>query len=156
MEPEQVAGLVEAMAELQLAAFLAGRGSVKSMKHGTRTAAPAPSMDDFRRMASAAIEAKDSPEGAPYGEGLIGRIDTLEAHNALLRRMTAYAQGEQIRLMAWRTKALEKAAHLSNKWGQEASANGSEYNRGRDDGAAAILSVLERLDDDIREQSNGA
>lgn len=38
-------------------------------------------------------------EGAPYGEGLIGRIDTLEVKNAELRRALAYAQGEQLRLM---------------------------------------------------------
>lgn len=38
-------------------------------------------------------------EGAPYGEWLIGRIDTLEVKNAELRRALAYAQGEQLRLM---------------------------------------------------------
>lgn len=42
-------GLVEAVAELQLAAFLAGRGS-------TRADGPAPSIDDFRRMAATAIQ----------------------------------------------------------------------------------------------------
>lgn len=47
--------LIEQVAELQLAAFLAGRGSVTGMKHGTRVAKPAPSMDDFRRMAQSAI-----------------------------------------------------------------------------------------------------
>jgi hypothetical protein len=50
-----IAGLSEVVAELQLAAFLAGRGSVTSMKHGTRSAKPAPSMDDFRAMADRAI-----------------------------------------------------------------------------------------------------
>lgn len=50
-----IAGLSEAVAELQLAAFLAGRGSVTSMKHGTRSAKPAPSMDDFRAMADRAV-----------------------------------------------------------------------------------------------------
>lgn len=56
--------LGEVIAELQLAAFLAGRGSVTSMKHGTRTAKPAPTMDDFRRMAlaTAALSAM-SPAG---------------------------------------------------------------------------------------------
>jgi DnaJ-class molecular chaperone len=49
--------VVEAMAELQLAAFLAGRGSVTSMQHGTRTAKPAPTMDEFRSMAAAALSA---------------------------------------------------------------------------------------------------
>jgi hypothetical protein len=48
---------VEAVAELQLAAFLAGRGSVVSMEHGTRTAKPAPTMDEFRRMARTALDA---------------------------------------------------------------------------------------------------
>lgn len=38
-------------------------------------------------------------EVAPYGEGLIGRIDTLEVKNAELRRALAYAQGEQLCLM---------------------------------------------------------
>ena len=47
--------LIEQVAELQLAAFLAGRGSVTGMKNGTRVAKPAPSMDDFRRMAQSAI-----------------------------------------------------------------------------------------------------
>lgn len=49
--------LIEQVAELQLAAFLAGRGSVTGMKNGTRVAKPAPSMDDFRRMAQSAIAA---------------------------------------------------------------------------------------------------
>jgi hypothetical protein len=48
---------IERVAELQLGAFLAGRGSVTSMRHGTRTAKPAPTMDDFRNMAKAAIAA---------------------------------------------------------------------------------------------------
>ena len=47
--------LIEQVAELQLAAFLAGRGSVTGMKNGTRVAKPAPSMGDFRRMAQSAI-----------------------------------------------------------------------------------------------------
>lgn len=50
---------VERMAELQLAAFLAGRGSVTSMKHGTRAAKPGPTMDDYRRMALAALKGAD-------------------------------------------------------------------------------------------------
>ena len=49
-------GVVERVAELQLAAFLAGRGSVKSMQYGARSAAHAPSMDDFRSMAIAAMQ----------------------------------------------------------------------------------------------------
>lgn len=48
--------MVERVAELQLASFLAGRGSVKSMQYGTRSAAHAPSMDDFRSMAIAAMQ----------------------------------------------------------------------------------------------------
>ena len=51
---------VERVAELQLAAFLAGRGSVTGMKHGTRTAKPAPSMDQFRQMAITALREKSS------------------------------------------------------------------------------------------------
>lgn len=47
VEAEPVA-IIEAVAELQLAAFLAGRGS-------TRVKGPAPSMDEFRRMATSAI-----------------------------------------------------------------------------------------------------
>lgn len=61
----QLAGedVVERVAELQLAAFLAGRGSVKSMKDGVRSAAPAPSMDDFRRMAITALqESRDADQ----------------------------------------------------------------------------------------------
>jgi len=50
--PDDAAGR---MAELQLAAFLAGRGSVTSMKNGTRAAKPGPTMDDYRRMAQAAL-----------------------------------------------------------------------------------------------------
>jgi len=49
-------GVVERVAELQLASFLAGRGSVKSMQYGARSAAHAPSMDDFRSMAIAAMQ----------------------------------------------------------------------------------------------------
>ena len=49
---------VERVAELQLAAFLAGRGSVTGMKHGTRTAKPAPSMDQLRQMAITALRTK--------------------------------------------------------------------------------------------------
>ena len=52
-------GAVERVAELQLAAFLAGRGSVTSTKNGTRTAKPAPTMDQFRQMGLAAL--KDKP-----------------------------------------------------------------------------------------------
>ena len=52
--PDDAAGR---MAELQLAAFLAGRGSVTSMKNGTRAAKPGPTMDDYRRMAQAALTA---------------------------------------------------------------------------------------------------
>lgn len=48
--------VVERVAELQLAAFLAGRGSVTSMKHGTRSAKPAPTMEQFRQMAIAAMK----------------------------------------------------------------------------------------------------
>ena len=48
--------LIEQVAELQLAAFLAGRGSVSSVMNGNRVAKPAPSMDDFRRMAIAAMQ----------------------------------------------------------------------------------------------------
>jgi hypothetical protein len=47
---------VEALAELQLAAFLAGRGSVVTKVEGrTVSAKPAPTMDDFRSMAIAAL-----------------------------------------------------------------------------------------------------
>ena len=50
-------GLVEALAELQLSAFLAGRGSVTGVKNGTRVAKPGPTMDDFRRMVTSALAA---------------------------------------------------------------------------------------------------
>lgn len=46
-------------------------------------------------------------EGAPYGEGLIGRITELEHDNALLRRALSYAQGQQLSLMGERAKLLE-------------------------------------------------
>ena len=50
---------VEALAELQLAAFLAGRGSVVTKVEGrTVSAKPAPTVDDFRRMALAALGRK--------------------------------------------------------------------------------------------------
>jgi hypothetical protein len=62
---------VERVAELQLAAFLAGRGSVTSMKHGTRTAKPAPSMDEFRNTARAALAATPT-----LNEGVEGVLRT--------------------------------------------------------------------------------
>lgn len=44
--------------------------------------------------------AQENPvEGAPYGEGLLGRIVELERDNELLRRALSHAQGEQLRLM---------------------------------------------------------
>lgn len=50
---------VEAVAELQLAAFLAGRGSIVRKADGSKTIAKqAPTMDDFRRMASQALAAQ--------------------------------------------------------------------------------------------------
>jgi|GEM_PF-6429215 len=62
--------MVDAVAELQLAAFLAGRGSVTSMKHGTRTAKPCPTMDDFKGMAQAALTAaRAQVEGRTSGCG---------------------------------------------------------------------------------------
>jgi hypothetical protein len=52
-------GAVEALAELQLAAFLAGRGSVVTKGDGrTVSAKPAPTVDDFRRMALSALGVK--------------------------------------------------------------------------------------------------
>lgn len=57
------ADLVEAVAELQLAAFLAGRGSVTSMKHGTRVVRPGPTMDDYRRMAATALKSREARHG---------------------------------------------------------------------------------------------
>ena len=50
------AATVEAVAELQLAAFLAGRGSVMQKGSAIKTVLkPAPSMDDFREMARASL-----------------------------------------------------------------------------------------------------
>lgn len=57
--------LVEAIAELQLAAFLAGRGSIRT-KDGGRTVVslPGPTMDDYRRMAEQALSrAKATGDG---------------------------------------------------------------------------------------------
>lgn len=48
--------LVDAVAELQLAAFLAGRGSIRTKDNGrTVQSLPGPTMDDYRRMARAAL-----------------------------------------------------------------------------------------------------
>lgn len=53
---EPAGDLVEQVAELQLAAFLAGRGSVRTKVDGsTVKSLPGPTMDDYRRMARAAI-----------------------------------------------------------------------------------------------------
>jgi hypothetical protein len=60
---------VEAVAELQLAAFLAGRGSVVSMEHGTRTAKPAPTMDEFRQMARTALDAHRGKSARKFNLG---------------------------------------------------------------------------------------
>lgn len=79
------AGVVEAVAELQLAAFLAGRGSVTSMKYGTRTAKPAPTMNEFRAMASAALASR------PQGDGVAESFDS-EVYPA---RHTEQADGER-------------------------------------------------------------
>jgi len=55
--PGLVGELVEALAELQLAAFLAGRGSTRSDKS-------APTMEDWRNLARTALsKAKDTPHG---------------------------------------------------------------------------------------------
>jgi len=69
LTPAQAAGpvLLEAtidqVAELQLAAFLAGRGSVITKDRGsTMSARPAPTMNDFRRMARAAITQTEGPQ----------------------------------------------------------------------------------------------
>lgn len=53
-------------------------------------------------------------EGAPYGEGLIGRIDQLEHDLALARRGCAYAQDQQLRLMTERSELLEAARMALN------------------------------------------
>jgi hypothetical protein len=61
--PVLLEATIEQIAELQLAAFLAGRGSVITKDRGsTMTAKPAPTMDDFRRMARAAITQAEGPQ----------------------------------------------------------------------------------------------
>lgn len=50
--------MLERVAELQLAAFLAGRGSIRTKADGrTVKALSGPTMDDYRRMACAALGA---------------------------------------------------------------------------------------------------
>ena len=47
---------VEMVAELQLSAFLAGRGSIRTKANGnTHESSPGPTMDDYRRMARFAL-----------------------------------------------------------------------------------------------------
>lgn len=47
---------VEMVAELQLSAFLAGRGSIRTKANGnTHESSPGPTMDDYRRMARTAL-----------------------------------------------------------------------------------------------------
>ena len=47
---------VEMVAELQLSAFLAGRGSIRTKENGnTHESSPGPTMDDYRRMARFAL-----------------------------------------------------------------------------------------------------
>lgn len=53
-------------------------------------------------------------EGAPYGEGLIGRIDQLEHDLALARRGWAYAQDQQLRLMTERTNARDAMRQIAD------------------------------------------
>ena len=66
--------LVERVAELQLAAFLAGRGSIRTKADGrTVEALPGPTMDDYRRMALAAI-----PSQAGEVERLRKRLEVVE------------------------------------------------------------------------------
>ncbi len=78
--------LVEAIAEAQLSAFLAGRGSVTSMKHGTRSAKPAPTMDDFRNIARSvqapilAQLAERDKTIARMREALEGLVNSFEKH----------------------------------------------------------------------------
>jgi Lar family restriction alleviation protein len=56
--------LVEAIAELQLAAFLAGRGSIRTKDSGhTVVSLPGPTMDDYRRMAEQVLLAKATGDG---------------------------------------------------------------------------------------------
>lgn len=83
-QPEQPAspsGLVEVVAELQLAAFLAGRGSVTSMQHGTRSAKPAPSMDEFRNMAAAALAAPATADSEHPLARMVALDEQIEADN---------------------------------------------------------------------------
>ena len=62
-------------------------------------------------------------EGAPYGEGLIGRIDALEAKNELLRRALSYAQDKQISLMLQRRDLEAENARLRDALTSEREEN---------------------------------
>lgn len=62
--PADLGELVEAVAELQLAAFLAGRGSIVTKDDGrTRQSKPGPAMDDYRSMARAALAKHTRAQG---------------------------------------------------------------------------------------------
>ena len=59
---------VEMVAELQLSAFLAGRGSIRTKANGnTHESSPGPTMDDYRRMARFAL-AEGQVDATPVAE----------------------------------------------------------------------------------------
>ena len=56
-EPVQADDVIQRVAELQLAAFLAGRGSIRTKDNGrTHVSLSGPTMDDYRRMAIAVMK----------------------------------------------------------------------------------------------------
>lgn len=75
---------VEMVAELQLSAFLAGRGSIRTKANGnTHESSPGPTMDDYRRMARFALaegQVDATPvawmpiESAPHDEPILAAI----------------------------------------------------------------------------------
>lgn len=59
---QDVEALVDQIAELQLAAFLAGRGSIVTKADGrTRESKPGPTMDDYRNMARTTLAKWSKP-----------------------------------------------------------------------------------------------
>lgn len=101
---EPAADEVERVAELQLAAFLAGRGSVTSMHHGTRSAKPAPTMDEFRNMAIAALSpAREQGARAALEAAAKARPEKPETWNYQAAGYTAgWAECEEAKIAAIR------------------------------------------------------
>lgn len=125
----KIAGLVETLAELQLAAFLAGRGSIQRKASGHRTISrEGPTMDDYRNMARNAVpdilalaaendalkaEVERLRERLEIPEPPFENCDGIDCRDETIRGQDATISTLRAQLATARREGMEEAARIA-------------------------------------------